>query len=327
MGTRAETMAAEIAEAEKQIFSKPTPKTGKATEDKVEEVVEAAPVSEETTVTQQQAPLQEEKAVTLDPTEQEDFKKRFANFKASADATIHGQRQVMVKQDEDLQEVRKQLHDLKLRFDQETVVDPYKDLYTKEERDLVGSETIDLMQKTQQAVIDSKLKPLQEQLELERKERLEGNKRRLAREQEDLNQTFLTKLERIVPEFRVHDKDPKFAKWMESPDEASGYPRINIFKSAQTSGDVGRVAGFFQEYIKAITPVDRLAGKVTPIGDGAGPSAPQQQQKPTDMTMKDIIKFYDTVSSGRYRGTQKQQQAMETKIDNHLRKMGMDRKG
>ena len=49
MGTRAETMAAEIAEAEKQIFSKPTVK---ATEDKVKEVVEATPTPEEVTVTQ-----------------------------------------------------------------------------------------------------------------------------------------------------------------------------------------------------------------------------------------------------------------------------------
>ena len=328
---RAESMAAEIEAAEKKIFSKPDQATEEATKDEgAEPKVEVKPTPEpegEGVIAEPKPDVSSEAEGDASPQqkpEQEDFKKRFTNYKAHADVTIAGLRQSNVALNEELSELRKTVMGLQSKLAETTKEDPYEGLFTEEEKDLVGEETLAALKKAQDAALNSRLKPLQEQIEAERKRRLEIEKQQLEREKSELNTTFRQKLESIVPDYKRVDLDPKFGKWMAEPDEVSGYPRINMFKAAQSAGDVGRVAEFFKEFIRLTTPEDKLAKKVTPPSQGA-PVTPKKP-KTSGLTLKEIDKFYDDVSRGKYRNRPKQQQEMERKIDDHLMKIGMGRK-
>jgi hypothetical protein len=327
-------MAAEIEAAEKKLFGKPDQgDPEKATKEEGAELkVEVKPTPEpekkEGVIAKPEPEVTSETKGDVTPQqtpEHEDYKKRFSNYKAHADVTIAGLRQSNVALNEQLNELQKTVTGLQNKLAETTKEDPYEGLFTEEEKDLVGEETLAALKKAQDAALNSRLKPLQDQIEAERKRRIEIEKQQLEREKTELNVSFRQKLERLVPDYKKVDLDPKFGKWMAEPDEVSGYPRINMFKAAQSAGDVGRVAEFFKEYIKLTTPEDKLAKKVTPAPANATPATPQKP-KTSGLTLKEINKFYDDVTRGKYRSRPKEQQEMERKIDNHLQKIGMGRK-
>lgn len=56
---------------------------------------------------------------------------------------------------------------------------------------------------------------------------------------------FLSSLAKAVPDYASINVSPGFLKYMKEADEYSGAPREYLFKKAEESLDVGRIASFF----------------------------------------------------------------------------------
>jgi hypothetical protein len=182
----------EIAELEEKSYGKPSP-SAEASEE-VEENAADASESENEELTDHPAheatgterDLQKESADVADskPTpsvDKDDWKKRFTNYKSSSDATINGLRREVVSLREALQHSADAQAELNRRINELSAKKPdnYDDLFTEEEREIIGPETLAALQKAQSAVIERKLKPLEEQLNRERAARREQERRDL----------------------------------------------------------------------------------------------------------------------------------------------------
>ena len=307
------TMAAEIAALEKASYQ------AVPSEEQEIEVTE----STETPPEEVAEVITEEPEVIKEPDDAPqaiDYKKRFTNFKASSDATIHGLRLQAVSFQEDMQKMQKIIQNLTEQVNKTTASkDPYEGLFTAEEKDLIGEETLAAIAKANKAALDSTVGPLRTQLDEEKKAAQARRAKELEREKQNLSQDFFVKLEGMVPNFRKTDTNLGFLNWMKEADRASGYPREVIFKRAQASGDVGRCADFMLEYRRLTTPKDKLAGKVTPTSSATGRRPVQPKPTTPQVTPAFIDKFYADATRGKYKGKEKERQAIEKSIDDHIR--------
>jgi hypothetical protein len=323
-----DTLASEIEKLEKETYGEPskeepTKEASEAAEEPVEQPVEETVETPVEETLESEEPTDVAKEETQPAVSQpEDWEKRFKNFKATTDVTIHGLRQENMYYREEMQKQQDQIQDLAKKFaEQQSTVDPFKDL-SEEERELIGEETLEILRKSQATIIQKEVAPIKEELAKERDLRNKQNERQLERDKQEVYQRFLTKLADLVPHYGAIDTNPQFIKWMEQPDPVSGYPRANIFKNAQAAGDVQRVADFFLEYEKLTTPKDKLADKVNPTKTGGPPQTrkPKENKKPV-ITQKFAMKFYDDVAKGKYKGRLKEQLKIEQAIDNYRRSL------
>jgi hypothetical protein len=253
-----------------------------------------------------------------------DWQKRFINYKASSDATIHGLRQESIYLREQLQKKDKEVQDLLIRVASvSTTDDPYKDMFSDEQRELIGEETLNAMMKVAQANADSQIKPLQEKLNATEQDRKKAEADRLKADKVRLHNEFLAKLEIAVPGYKTIDTNSNFLAWMEQPDEVAGVQRKALFLRAQSAGDVQRVAEFFLKFQELNTPADKLAAKVAPTNSTGG--APSVNTDAPVITPAFIDKFYENSRKGLFKGKEKEQQEIEKMIDDHIRSLAGNR--
>lgn len=335
---RQDKLAAEIEAEEKKIFRNPGEAEAQAPAPRAQEPTpegqndDSTPLIDEDVVIGQNDDVEvEEPAAAKDATPPEEgWESRFKTFKQVADATIHGLRQENLFLKEDVQSLRVQLKELagKIQSAQTNKLD-ITGMFSEEERNLIGEETIKGIEKAVTTAIDANVNPLKSELQKEREEREKDEARKVQNERAKSDADFLTKLQGLVgPNLQKIDRDPKFIQWMSGPDTVSGAPRERLFKIAQRAGDVHRVAEFFLEYTRltAPKPNPKMEKKLTPSNQGNAPKAPDGPKKKVKLTMKQIDRFYDDVSRGRYRNRPKEQQKMEQLIDTALRNSGMGRR-
>jgi hypothetical protein len=317
-----EQLAAEIEQQEKEAYG--DPEAVQAVEATKTQLAESEEETLQPTTVNAEEPTETvtEKSVATKTEPKEDWKKRFTNFKASSDATIHGLRQEVLYLKEELQKTQDGYRDLTKKLSETPdMTDPYKDLFTQEEKDLVGEETLQALYKASKAIADSKVKPIQEQLEKEREKQRKRDAISVEQEKANLQATFLSRLEELVPDYRVLDVNPKFLQWMKEPEDISGYPREVIFKRAQAGGDVKRVAGFFLDFKELTKPKDLLAGKITPTSSASVTQVTKQTPKKPVITTAFIDKFYSDYVKGVYKNRQKEAGEIEKLIDDHVRSL------
>jgi hypothetical protein len=146
-----------------------------------------------------------------------------------------------------------------------------------------------------------------------------------------------------VPEWVELNKDPRFVEWSQLPDIFSGAIRKTLMQEAWNSGDSSRVIAFFQAFLaeEAALHPPGGNGQVRPaprtvVGDQSilPPSAPASPtldlatlaapgrahsaggtpaEKPV-YTTAEITKFYTDVASGKWRGREQQQAAIDADI-------------
>lgn len=291
-----------------------------ATETEAEETV-----SMETTEEQEQEPTGEvtetvedtQEETTEEPKkERTNWKKRYTNYKAHADATIHQLRQDKIRLKESVDTLTDKIDVLSKTLaevkESEALPD---DLLTQDERDLLGDETISAMEKMQRAMNDKFVKPLQDQLERERELRKKAEAQAVEDDKAQNSARFLAKLEGLVPDYREINVNPSFINYMEEADADSGFTRKYIFKQAEALGDVGRVAQFFKEF-KASTNkrTEKLEEKVTPSNSQSSPK-PARNEKEGWFTRQEIDAFYDDSIRGAFDGREKERKELEAKID------------
>lgn len=333
MPTRQDKLAAEIEAAEKEIFRNPGEAAviAPAPEQTVEKVVDQNDDSADDTAILDQTDNTDEQTVEKDATPPTtDWEERFKSFKKMADATIHGLRQENLFLKEDIQSLKTQMTELagKMSEAKENKLD-IESLFSDEERNLIGEETIKGIEKAVAAAIDTNVKPLESKLAQEREQRDKDEARKVQDERARTNAEFLQKLNELVgPNLKKIDTDPKFIEWMKGPDTVSGAPRERLFKMAQRAGDVHRVSEFFLEYAKLTAPKknEKMEKKLTPSNQATAPKTSDEKPKQRKLTMQQIDQFYNDVARGKYRNKPKEQDRMEKLIDAALRNSGMGRK-
>lgn len=246
--------------------------------------------------------------------------KRFRNLKASNDSTIFELRKDLARSMKDCNEFSRKLSSANKELNSfKSQVDQSLDLLSDEEKDILGEDTINSFKKMNKASIEAAIAPLKEQLEEARRlrdEKLEEDART-----QDLvaNNNFLSRLEELVPNFTSIDHDPNFHVWMDGPDDYSGDQRKALFKRAQSIGDVGRVAQFFNEFKKLNSRGEEsLRQKISPTQATSKPVSTKtvtSNPKKNYVSLKAVDKFLSDVAKGYYKGREKSMQEIEAKID------------
>ena len=162
-------LAAEIEAAEEKIFRNPDGDEIKAPSAPVSASEKAvAEVNAEVISPPEKEPTKTEVVADVKPEEgvakpDEDYEKRFKNFKPMADATINGLRREVLALQQESQDLRKQMGDMvaKLTEANATPEASIETMFTEEERNLIGDETLKAMEKFKQQIVETKVAPLE----------------------------------------------------------------------------------------------------------------------------------------------------------------------
>lgn len=251
------------------------------------------------------------------------WKKRFVNLKQHHDTT----RQQDRKKISDLLNENTQLHRERIANRAEiqklSLVKPTSitDLATEEELAVLGEEGVSSIDKLTRKAIEEATGPLKAELDSLRQQRLTAQQTEADNMAQEGQDRFLQQLSNLIPDYDEIDTDPAFGEFLRKPDPASGRLRMELFKQAELSGDVGRVAYFFKMFSDSKAPSGReqLSQKVTPIGSQGSPyevpSNVNSGEGQAILTMADYKLFMDDITKGKYAGKQQLANDIEAKFD------------
>lgn len=195
--------------------------------------------------------------------------------------------------------------------------DDFSDLFTSDEIDIMGgTDYLQSISKVANKLVEKKVKPLEQKLEEEKKEKRKQMELAEERARKEAHTTFLSRLEDAVRDYKSINTNPDFLKWLDGFDPDSGYSRLEQLRTAQSLGDVPRVASFFTRWKKErdeeINPL--LETKIGPKGSQSGPI--KTKQKGVEIIPYSVVaKFYDDDAKGRYRNNPKKADELEKKFD------------
>lgn len=304
----------------------------KKQEEELEKLIAGTPEDKATTESeatksqaeQKEAPTENKGAVTPESQsatdeqhevkkDQEDWKLRYTNLRSSRDENLYKAKRELVKAQETINDLHSQIESLRTA---QPKVDPLAGVFTDEDTDALGEATIEAMRRATSKATEAATRPLQEQLEMERKARLESNKMQAENTQREVYNIFLSRIAKAVPDWEEINYDPEFVEFM-SQEDLDGTPRKTYFAEAEAQGNAALIIRYMQEY-KGTRPApkeDKLAKKVTPLGEDAGATQLKDPEKVTVITREYINKFYDDLARGRYKGRHTEAQEIESRID------------
>ncbi len=201
--------------------------------------------------------------------------------------------------------------------------DPFKDTFSQEDADTVGEDALLLMKKAATIAADAKTKSIQEELDRERKLRLDAQKRGIQEDKTQATNIFLRKLEEVVPNYKEINYDPAFEKYMKAEDPLNGGQRLLHFKNAERSGNISVVAQYMGDFLGTKKePVDSLAERVTPTGSPVANDTGVDKVKL--IPISEVDKFYADVGKGKYKGNKTLEGELEAKYDLAFSKRAID---
>lgn len=248
-----------------------------------------------------------------------DWKDRYSSLRSHHDGLVYELRSEVASLKEQLVSATKTINKLQ----EAQVAAPkantdYSDILSEEEKEVLGPEAVAALNKMTQKAMESAVNPLKDQLNEEKQRRLSNEEREAKDSRVKAQQIFLHRLGQLVPDYQEIDKDPNFVKWCDGLDIYSGVPRKVLFRRAESTGDVSRVAEFFVQYrneTQKKTASDPLEEHVNPTGEGSAETAAKNKDGKKVWSMAQVDKFYDDVAKGRYRGRQKLVEQIEADID------------
>ena len=260
-----------------------------------------------------------------------DWKNRFTRYKASTDLTINQLRQDRAKLVSDVDDLKTRLSEVMKKFKSMEAkhaesFDPTEGIITPEQEELLGPEAVTVLKNIAKTLIvqaregtQPEVDTLREQLEELQRKRAEETKKAAELEQRQDMANFKDRLVRAVPDFDKLDVDEKFGEYLEGVDEASGYPRVHLYKTAIQGRDVLGVARFYNDFrsTKPKTRKDILEESVSPVGDSASTSSPLDASSGSKKrySIQDYNTFMDDQSKGLYRGREKEARQKEMMFD------------
>lgn len=236
------------------------------------------------------------------------WKSRYSRYKTKTDATIFELRKENSNLISQIQSLNKQVDEMRVSTEDAT---PFIDRFSEVDKEVLGEDALNSLEEATNAAVE----PLKRQLEEERVWRTSQLELQRLKSKQEANTHFLTALANVVPDYEEVDTNPAFAEFMNQPDPSSGITRIKLFKQAEQSGDVSRVANFMNDFKQATKPVDNLKDKVSPVSTSTASPTPSQGDR---ISMADVNKFYDDVLKGKYRANEKARLEMDAKINTAL---------
>ncbi len=249
------------------------------------------------------------------------WKSRYVKLKQYHDADKFKTRTLLGQAYDKITELEAENKRLAKNFSDLVKVNPktIKDLATQEEIDRIGEDELAIMDRLTSQKLDAQTKDLQDRLDKADAREAEARQIQSKNAKAEAYNIFLERLGAAVPDYAEVDVDPRFEHWLEQPDPMSGFKRIDLFKQAEASGDVGRVATFFNDFKKEVSPTQQtLDNKVTPVGN-SGSSRPVNNQQNMGrqeiVPMAEYVAFMDSVTRGGYKGRETEAKTLEAKYD------------
>ncbi len=249
------------------------------------------------------------------------WKKRFTNYKSSTDATIYDLRRDLARRSEEVLGMKKNIDDLRsiiLKNQAESKKDALDSVLTEEDREILGNEAVDTLKKVTSAAVNNAVSPLKKELEEAKERSAIAEKDKIDAEWQKANLSFRKRLGKQIPDFEEINIDPNFMKYMDKIDPVSGYTKARLFKIAEHSGDVGRVASFFKEFKKSSLNEEHnqiLDENITPVASNTSKNTGTDK---TPISKEFIDNFYKDCIKGVYNGRESERVKINTKIDNAL---------
>lgn len=128
-------------------------------------------------------------------------------------------------------------------------------------------------------------------------------------------QGFFDKLAKLVPDWEKINADPAFLAWVADSDPVYGVPRQDALNMAQRRLDASRAAAVFTAFAgprQTAPTANPLAQMVSP--KGAATAVPVSTEKPM-VTQAQVVKFYDDLRRGAYRGNEAEATRLESLIN------------
>ena len=133
-------------------------------------------------------------------------------------------------------------------------------------------------------------------------------------------QAFYAELSSRVPDWKSINGDPGFLTWLGQPDDLTGDERQQALDRASNSLNAERAAAVFLAYKATATPTPKPAARVSEVESQVAPSRSGASAAPADTTprlvsQQEVVKFYDDVRRGVFRGREQEQQQIEAAIN------------
>lgn len=270
-----------------------------------------------------QEPTPEPKAVAAesDPPAQEpeqaeqkhDWKERYTNYKTTTDLTIRDLRDNLDRAQHELKQARETNADLESRIAnlEEAVKNPQTPVnmqdvvagaMTEEQRELLGEDAVVAMASGMQALVESTVGPLKEELNtLRTKTERQENREKESQQEDEAKKradAIQARLDQVMPGWRELDTDAGFKQWLTVVDDASGATRRDVFFAAYRTGDIGRLASFYGDYKRSTEAKANPASNTAPRSNPTD-SVPAAKSKRI-YTNEGIRKFYEDKRNGVY---------------------------
>lgn len=303
-----ESLAREEKELEERLFGTPSlDETTDKEATKVEAGAEETHVKEEALVAPTPKPATDEQPQS----QTENWELRYKNLRASRDENTYNAKAKLATALETVNNLQKRVQELEAAIPS---VDPLEGAFTPEDTEQLGEQAVEAMKRvTQKATAAATAR-----YDAEIKRMRETEKKQIEKSAEDAKQdaynTFLARIERAVPDWKEINYDPAFMKWCKETD-VDGLPRSNHFATAESQGNAALIIRYMLDYKESKhVHVDKLAEKVTPVGNGAGATQTGALES-KKITKAYVDKFYDDLNRGKYKGRHTEALAIEAKID------------
>lgn len=248
--------------------------------------------------------------LSKDKVPQDDWKERFARYKASTDAELHRLR--TEQPDTVAAAVQKALAEERSKHEQEMAQqhEAESNKITDDEIEEYGPELIGLIQKASKSELAKDLLDLRSRMD-----RLEqGQSNVVEKTQKTQKQLFFENLSRDVPNWRAHNNDSRFNEWLDTEMPGTGHTRRSFLDTAYEDGDAVRVASFFTSWESRSAPSGkpRIDQHIQPDNSRASGDGYVPEQK--TYTGAEVSAFYRDKREGKYRGREEEARRIESDI-------------
>ena len=303
-----ESLEREEKELEERLFGTPSSNVttdGEAT--KVETGAEETHVKEEALVAPTPKPATDEQSES----QTENWELRYKNLRASRDDNTYNAKAKLAAALENVNALQKRVQELEAAI---PTVDPLEGAFTDEDTDELGEQAIEAMKRVTQKATAAATARYDAEIKRMRETEQRQNEKSAKDAKQDAYDVFLSRIERAVPDWKEINYDPAFMQWCKEAD-VDGLPRSNHFANAEAQGNAALIIRYMLDY-RGSKPVhvDKLADKVTPVGNGAAASQTGALES-KKISKAYIDKFYDDLNRGKYKGRYSEAQAIEAQID------------
>ena len=167
---------------------------------------------------------------------------------------------------------------------------------TQDDVNNYGTELIDVTQRAALHAVAPHLQQLeQSNAELQRRLAIEARR------------NLDAAVERLVPNYRETDRDPRWHNWLLQTDPLTGRPRQQILNDAIASTDANRVAAFFRGFQQTV-------GSQSPSSAAPAPNRARSSGNKPIYTRAQIAQLYSAHRQGAYVGREAEWQRLEYEL-------------